>query len=143
MDKNLGLEIVDPEQRKRFLKDNCDVVEDHGYMKQFSHDKVVELKERLSEVSIEINDKEEELNDIKKTFKFQMDPLKEKKQLCLKGIKERAEYVTETCYTFIDQDEKMVGTYNAEGTLISQRPAMPKELQGTIHQELRRTGTNN
>ena len=79
MDKNLGLEIVDPEQRKCFLKDNCDVVEDHGYMKQFSHDKVVELKERLSEVSIEINDKEEELNDIKKTFKFQMDPLKEEK----------------------------------------------------------------
>jgi len=78
MDKNLGLEIVDPEQRKRFLKDNCDVVEDKGYMKQFSNDKVVELKERLSEVSIEINDKEEELNDIKKTFKFQMARSKKK-----------------------------------------------------------------
>lgn len=142
MDKHLGLDISDLDERKRFLKDNCDVVEPVGYMKQFSLDKVTELKERLSEVSIEINDKEEELADIKKDFKFQMDPLREEKQICLKGIKERAEFVNETCYTFIDQDEKMVGSYNSEGMLISQRPAMPKELQGTIHQVLR-TGTNN
>lgn len=142
MDKHLGLEISDLDERKRFLKDNCDKVEDVGYMKQFSLEKVTELKERLSEVSIEINDKEEELADIKKDFKFQMDPLREEKQVCLKGIKERAEFVNETCYTFIDQDEKMVGSYNSEGMLINQRPAMPKELQGTIHQVLR-TGTNN
>jgi len=142
MSKYLGLEYADLQERKMFLKDNCDTVEDMGYMKQFSPDKVAELKDRLAEVSIEINDKEEELNDIKKTFKFGMDPLKEEKQLCLKGIKERAEYINETCYTFIDQEDKAVRTYNSEGTMISERPAMQKELQGTIHQVLR-TGTHN
>lgn len=141
MDKYLGLEITDSEERKRFLKDNCDAVENIGYMKQFSPEKVIELKERLSEVSIEINDKEEELSEVKKDFKIKMEPLREEKQVCLKGIKERAEFVNETCYTFIDQVEKVVGSYNSEGVLISQRPAMPKELQGTIHQVLR-TGTN-
>ncbi len=139
MNKNLGLEYSDLESRKAFLKDNCDVVEDMGYMKQFSLEKVTELKERLAEVSIEINDKEEELGEIKKDFKMQLDPLKEEKLECLKGIKERAEFVKEICYTFIDQEEKMVGTYNAEGQLISQRPAMPKELQTTIHQMMRKT----
>jgi hypothetical protein len=143
MDKFLGKEYGDLNARKTFLKDNCDVVEEFGYMKQFSPDKVLELKERLAEVSIEINDKEEELNDIKKDFKFAMDPLKEEKLICLKGIKERAEFVKEVCYTFIDQESKMVGTYNSEGDLISQRPAMPKELQGTIFQIDRKTGTNN
>ena len=61
MSKYLGLEYADLQERKMFLKDNCDTVEDMGYMKQFSPDKVAELKDRLAEVSIEINDKEEEL----------------------------------------------------------------------------------
>lgn len=38
MEKTLGKDIKNPVQRISFLKDNCDVVEERGYMKQFSKD---------------------------------------------------------------------------------------------------------
>ena len=141
MNKNYGLEYKEGPERIQFLKDNCDVVENKGYMKQFSPEKVIELKETLAEISIKINDKELEIADLKKDWKKELDPLKEEKQICLKGIKERAELVDEICYTFVEHEEKMVCSYNSEGTLISFRQAMPKDLQGTIFQ-MERTGTN-
>jgi hypothetical protein len=42
----------------------------------------------------------------------------------------------------VDQDEKMVAYYNADGDLIEERPATADELQGTIFQIQRKTGTD-
>lgn len=136
-------------EREAFLRDNSDEVVEMGYMKPFDTDKVSELKERLSEVSIEISEVEAEKKAATTQFNAQLKPMQEEKATILRGIKERAEYVKEECYKFIDNDEKMVGYYNSEGLLIESRPARPSELQSTIHQELRRaevdvkTGTNN
>ena len=142
MEKFLGLEYADLDARKSFLKDNCDVVEEVGYMKPFSPEEVTEMKNELAEISIEINDIEEEKKSNAELFKIKLKPLLDNKAELLTGIKNQSEYTKEICYTFIDQDQKMVGSYNSDGMLISQRPAMPKELQGTIHQMMRKTGTN-
>ncbi len=141
MDKHLGLEYADIEQRKQFLKDNCDKVEQAGYMKQFEPDQVLEMKERLAQVSIEINDIEEEKKAQNEVFKIQLKPIVEEKHELLRNIKHGAEFVNEICYLFIDQEQKTVGIYNPEGQLVSQRPATQNELQGTIFQ-INRTGTN-
>lgn len=141
MDKNLGLDYADIDQRKQFLKDNCDKVEQAGYMKQFSPEDVIELKERLAQVSIEINDIEEEKKSHNEVFKIKLKPIIEEKHELLTNIKHGSEFVNEICYLFIDQQEKMVGFYNSEGHLVSQRPASQSELQGTIFQ-ISRTGTN-
>lgn len=142
MDKHLGLEYADIEQRKQFLKDNCDKVEQAGYMKQFAPEEVLGMKERLAQVSIEINDIEEKKKAQNEVFKMQLKPIVEEKNELLTNIKHGAEFVNEICYLFIDQEEKVVGIYNAEGQLVSQRPASPAELQGTIFQIERKTGTN-
>ena len=63
--------------------------------------------------------------------------------MLLKDIKEKAVYAKEECFKFIEQEEKMVGYYNAQGDLIESRPATSDELQGTIFQIVRKTGTNN
>lgn len=141
MNKYLGHEYVYLEERKAFLKDNCDRIEDAGYMKQFSPEQVTEMKERLAQVSIEINDIEEEKKAANDLFKEKLKPFAEEKHSLLTGIKHGAEFVTERCFVFIDQHEKMVGYYNEEGLLVSQRPATAKELQGTIFQ-IGRTGTD-
>jgi hypothetical protein len=142
MEKTLGKEYEDPIKRRLFLKDNCDSVVEMGYMKPFDHEKVQELKDRLSEISIEINEVEEAKKSAVTQFNAELKPKQDEKSFILRGIKERAEYVKEDCYKFVDNDEKMVGFYNSEGDLIESRPAHPNELQATIHQELRRTGTH-
>lgn len=142
MEKTLGKEYTNPQQRSAFLKDNCDCVVEKGYMKPFAPEKVTELKEKLAETSIEIG----EIEDAKKAsatqYNAQLKPLLAEKSTILRGIKERAEYVKEACYKFVDQEDKMVGFYNANGDLIESRPINPDEIQRTIFQ-IGKTGTDN
>lgn len=140
--KTLGTEYTELNERKLFLKDNCDAVETMGYMKQFDPEQISQMKNDLSEISIEINDIEEEKKAASALFKIQLDPLNEQRKELLKGIKEKAEYVKETVYKFIDHDTRTVEYFNDQGHLVSTRPATADEMQKTIFQ-IDRTGTNN
>jgi len=143
MEKSIGKEYQNPIERESYLKDNCDKVEDRGYMKKFTHEKIQTMKEELAETSIEINDIECEKKIIVKQFKDQVAPLHENRNILLKGIKEKAEYVHELCYKFIDQEERVVSYYNSEGDLVDSRTANADELQLTIFSVSSKTGTNN
>jgi len=143
MQKTLGKDIQNPVQRTNFLKDNCDTVEEKGYMKPFTAEQIQEQKEELAETSIRINDISIEKTNYLKGVKSRLDPLNQSKSLLLGNIKQKARFVTEVCYKFIDNESKEVGFYNADGELIEERPALANELQGTIFQANRKTGTNN
>jgi len=142
MNKTLGKEYPEGVSRKNFLRDNCDGVIEKGYMKPFSPEQIQSKKEELAETSIQINDIEDEKKEVMKEYKGRLDPLTDRRKELLKGIKEKAEYKKEECFKFVDQEDKMVGFYNGEGDLIESRPANPDELQGTIFQINRRTGTD-
>lgn len=90
MEKTLGKEYDSLLQRRAFLKDNCDCVVEKGYMKSFAPEKVVELKEKLAETSIEIGEIEEAKKATTAQYNSQLKPLKEEKHSILRGIKERA-----------------------------------------------------
>lgn len=143
MEKSLGKEFKNPIERINFLDSNCDKVEQKGYMKRYTPEQVQCMKEELAETSIKINDIQIEKKEYLKEIKERITPLSEQKSELLKGIKEKAAFTTEKCYKFIDQEDKEVGYYNADGDLIEERPAMPDELQGTVFQMQRKTGTNN
>ena len=139
--KTLGTEYTSIDERKRFLKDNCDAVETMSYMKQFKPEQIDSMKSELSDVSIDINDLEEEKKDQMAMFKLQLDPLKDQRKRLLLDIKQKAESVKETVYKFIDTETRMVEFYNDEGTMVSQRPTTAEESQKTIFQ-IERTGTH-
>lgn len=143
MEKTLGKDIKNNIERINFLNDNCDAVEETGYMKRYTPEQIQAMKEDLAETSISINDLETEKKEIVKSFKERTDPLREHRTTLLKGIKEKAIFTKEKCYKFVDQEAKMVGFYNNEGDLVELRPASSDELQGTIFQMQRKTGTNN
>ena len=141
MEKQLGKDYTNKDQRIAFLKDNCDLVTEKSYLKQFTPDELQQKKEQLSEASIEINDIEEEKKEILAEIKTRLEPFTTFKKELLKDIKHKASMKKEECYKFIDQTETMVGFYNSDGDLIESRPAFADELQGTIMQVLR-TGTH-
>lgn len=139
MDKFLGQDKSEVE-RINFLADNCDAVEEHGYTRRFSTDELNQKKENLANLSVEINDIEEEKKDAMDTYKDRLKPLNIDKKVLLDEIKKKSEFVNEECYKFIDHEEKIVGYYNKYGELVSSRPIMPQEMQKTIFQL--KTGTN-
>lgn len=143
MDRELGKDIEAGARRIEFLENNCDKIEEKGYMKRFSPEELAQMKEGLSEASILINDVEEEKKEAMKEFKARLDPLTDERKRLLTGLKNKAEHVTEPCYKFVDMETREVGYYNQDGDLIESRPAYPDELQSNIFQMSRKTGTNN
>lgn len=142
MKRELGKDIQQGEERKQFLEDNADAVEKKEYMRHFTPEELLKLKEGLSETCISINDIEEELKAIKKDFAKKLEPLMALKKQALEGLKKKAELVEEDCYKFIDAESREVGYYNKNGDLIESRPAYSEELQTTMFQVLRNTGTD-
>lgn len=141
MQRELGKDILSPQERINFLSDNCDSVEQKGYMKRFTPDQLLKMKESLSQIAIEINDIEEEKKEVVKDFKDRLKPLISERKEVLTGLKNKSEHVTERCFKFIDHETREVGFYNENGELIESRPAYADELQGNIFQAIRKTGT--
>jgi hypothetical protein len=85
MQRELGKDIQDPKSRTAFLMDNCDSVEQKGYMKRFTPEQLLKKKEDLSELAIKINDIEVEKKETVKDFTDTLKPLNEEKKEILKG----------------------------------------------------------
>lgn len=122
MERELGKDLEQGKKRVAFLMDNCDAVEEKGYMKPFTPEELARMKESLSETDIEINDIEEEKTAAMKDFKARLEPLTTELKKTLDGLKKKAEFVTERCFKFIDQEAREVGYYNENGDLI-EKPA--------------------
>ena len=144
MMQGLGKEYADPEQRKRFLKDNADSVVEKTYMKPFTPEQLQGCKEDLANTAIEISDIESEAKAIADDFKQKLKPLKERRNSMIESIRAKAELVTEVCYCFVNQEERTTYFYNAEGDCIEARPCTADELQKTVFEPMRlaKTGTD-
>jgi predicted transcriptional regulator len=127
-------------EREGFLKDNCDTTELMSYMKQFSPEEITEMKNRLSDLSIKLNDVEEERKELVKELTDIAKPIKQENKGLLKNIKHKAILVNEDCYKFIDQENNSVSYYNAIGDLVSSRPMLPTERQKSLFSI--KSGTN-
>lgn len=141
MDKFLGQEIPE-ESRWQFLQDNADSVEEIGYTHRFTPDELAQKKESLAEASIKINDIEVKKKEAMDEFKEQLKPLSEEKKKLLDNIKTGSEFIpSEECVKILYHEEKMAGFYNRIGELVYSRPIMPQEMQKTIFNINRKTGT--
>lgn len=144
MQRVLGQDIQNLEERQQFLLDNCDkVVEDMEYHKSFDSEELQQKERDFAKKSIRVASLEEEISDFKDKINEELKPLKEETKELLQDIKSKGRMVKEKCYQFLDEEEKMVGFYNSEGLLISSRPATREELQKTVFAELRKEGTKN
>lgn len=147
MDKVLGQEY-EGKARIDFLRDNCDAVEDLGYTKQLPNEEIEALKDRLVENNIQLRDVRADKKAANKEFNEQIKHLEEQGDEMTGKLKSRTEYVTESCYKFVEDDQ--VGYYNNEGVLVFSRPARPDERQPRLFDKAdfhgdnpyKRTGTD-
>ena len=138
MQKVLGQDIKDLDERKQFLLDNADEVVEMDYSKAFDSDELAKKKTELAEKSIKINDLNEAIKDYKEEVGLELKPLKEEVKNLLADIKAKSRVVTEKVYKFVDEEERMACFYNAEGVLVSSRPATRDELSPTLFKEFKK-----
>lgn len=132
---------VPEEKRAQMLQDNAESIEEIGYMKSFTEEEILLMKDDLADVSIDINEIEIEKKEVTAEFKLKLKPLNDQKKVTLTKIKNKAEFVREECYKFIDFEEKMVTYYNKLGQVVESRRIRPDEKQLKIF--TLKSGTNN
>jgi hypothetical protein len=125
--------------RVETLEASADSIENFSYTKPFTPEQIIVFKDRLSTTMIELNAIKDEFKVVKDQYKNRMKPLESETKDLLTSIKNKAEFLTERCFKFVEGDE--VGYYNADGDLVYQRPLLPGEKQKTIMSAMR-NGTN-
>lgn len=123
-----------PKERLMMLQENAAKVEQTTYQRVLSPDELAARREDLADNCIKLNQQEDELKEIKDSFKAVMDPLKAKNKCLLTEIKTKQSTVDGTLYHLANHEDGMMETYDSEGLLISSRRLRPEEKQGTIFQ---------
>lgn len=132
MEKLLGQEYQDLQERERFLRDNADAIEDMGYSKPIPSDQIEKLKEKLADASIKKLEQEEAKKTAVQMYNEEIKGYKNTIKDVADKLKSKSTYVKEPCYKLIDQQTRQVGYYNKEGMLVYQRAARHDELQPNI-----------
>lgn len=140
--KVLGQDIEDLQARKEFLDSNADAVVEKDYHKPFDSEELSIKKTEFAEKHIRIAELEEKIKKYKDEINVELKPLLEDVKSLREDLKTKGRMVHEQVYQILDEEDKMVGFYNAEGLLIESRPATRDELQKTIYAELRKDGTH-
>ena len=131
MDQKI-LQNESPAARLQALKDSAEKREVITYPKQLGEEHFGNLKDELTADSIQLVKLEEALAEYKVGHKARTKPLKQKVAIALTKLRNGVEEVEEEVFLLADQEEGMMGYYNAQGHLIRTRPLLPEERQFRI-----------
>lgn len=135
--KDVMLSETPVEQREQILRDSCDQVLERSYTRKFDQAEINEKRADLANVSIQMQELEQELAEYRATIKGKIKPLSERYGKILEELKTGGEWIKGDCYKFVDEDEKMVGIYSPEGYKLEERPMTQEERQRTIMSVIR------
>lgn len=91
----------------------------------------------LVNVSIQMQELEQELAEHRATIKGKIKPLSERYGKILDELKSGGEWIKGDCYKFVDDEEKMVGIYSPEGYKLEERPVTQEERQRNVFRVVR------
>lgn len=122
IDKNSFPECLFPddkpyEDREEEVRGYSDSEGVEDYFKKFREDQRRAFMQDLSEVSIELDNKEEELKELSKGIRSEIKDLASQRKTILKNIRTGAVWTTETLFRIVDEKTKMVGVYDRHGFL--------------------------
>lgn len=132
MEKFIGQEYTNPQEREQFLRDNADSIENMGYSKPIPSEQIEKLKETLADASIKKLEQEEAKKAAVQMYNEEIKGYKLTIKDAADKLKSKSTYVKEPCYKLVDQQTRQVGYYNKEGMLVYQRAARHDELQPNI-----------
>lgn len=135
--KDVMLSETPIEQREQIMKDSCDQILERSYTRKFDQAEINEKRSELANVSIQMQELEQELAEYRATIKGKIKPLSERRGKILDELKSGGEWIKGDCYKFVDNEEGMVGIYSPEGYKLEERPMTQEERQRNVFRALR------
>lgn len=138
-----------PKQRLRYLEDNAlDIVENYRHTRPLTEEELNEERETHANLCIEIEAIQAEMKRVADEFKEKLKPLNVQRLETLSRIRSQQLEEVTTAYLIQDFDEFKVGTYNADGVLLSERKMREGERQAglfrlnKVEERFSRSGTD-
>jgi len=131
------LKKLSEQDRKDFFEMYSTEAKDQTYMRPLLKDELDIKHDELAQAAMKKAMLEEELKEIKKEHKAQIDPVIKEFSERLREIKLRAVEVTGPAHKIPDYDNQMIHYIAIDGTVINSRPMLPEERQFTIHPQLK------
>lgn len=128
MQKVLGQDIKDLEERKQFLIDNADKVVETDYHKSFTADELATMKTEFAEKHIRIATLEEKIKDFKDEVNVELKPLKEEVAEIRENLKSKGKHAV---LELISPDAEAI-VEEVRDKLIDEQIAKIKELAPEI-----------
>lgn len=110
------------------LQANANDTGQENFVRPYTPKVLAETEQKLMSGLKEMKKLQNKLAKIKKDYAGKIKPLKENNDNLLTNVELKGEMVLEEVFYFVDHDERKVGTYDANGNLVSERPARADEL---------------
>lgn len=134
---------LDEKEREDNLAATCHkVVENHAFDRKFSKEEKMDLRDQYTDINIEIEDIEEELAAVAKSYKDRIKDLKNVTKSLKSQIKTGTIPVKERVYLFQDERNMTMAIYDRNGQRVQIRPLTAEERQMAIPLHGQRTGTH-
>jgi hypothetical protein len=115
--------------RKAVLDSEAFKTEEGLYEKPLTPEELAFAKDMVSQLCITENQIQDELKDIKKTFKSRLEPITIEKRTHLRNIKHKSQEKSGRLYLLQDFDTSMIHKVDQDGNVIHSRKMLPEERQ--------------
>lgn len=119
-------------EREQYLSDNAYRVDVDEYLKRLSPEERSEKQENLSKLQAKIIDLDNEKKQVLKGYTEDLKNPKGQNTELVRTLKQNAETITGNVYLIADEENRMMGVYAPDGSLIRSRPMSSEELQKSI-----------
>jgi transposase len=131
------LKSMSESDRNEFFETYSTEKKEQTYMKPLKKEELDIKHDELAQTAMKKAMLEEELREIKKEHKAQIDPVVKQFSNLLMEIKQRAVEITGPAHKIPDYDNQMMHFVAVDGTVINSRPMLPEERQFTIHSQFK------
>ncbi len=120
------------QERVQIMRNHADQIEETSYEKELTPEELDAKREEFVDNSIKVSTLEDELNEVKATYKGKIEPVKLHNKILQKEVKTKKQKVKGTLFHMANQDTGYMETYEESGEMISSRRLRPDEKQARL-----------
>lgn len=124
---------ISAQERVQVLKNNADHIEETTYEKDLTQDELDAKREEFVDNSIKVSTLEDELNEVKATYKGKIEPVKLHNKILQQEVKTKKQKVKGVLFHMANHDTGYMETYEDTGEMIASRRLRPDEKQARLY----------
>jgi len=126
------LDTLSRHEKAEFLRTNATNIREGNYFRRFTEEDLNQRKDTLVDTCIQIDIKEDQFADLKKTWGDEIKAIKKERSNLTTVIKQQGEDAEGEIFEFADHESGYMISFDIDGNEINRRRLRPEEKQQTL-----------